>query len=641
MLSNNNVREKLFPISLLFFIDALLTALSFILSYALCSYIVEDINAHSMLIQLPIVVSLTSLIFLFIGIYKGFVKTNGLQEVYSIFNAICLANILTIVLVVVNGKLILEDDLMVPLSIIIVHSILSFSALVLSRILYKNLVNNLVKRNAEFINVLFVHDINDKDDKLFALEQFFLDKGRQVSIMLNSNIFNFERELLKIISDNPNIQEIHILENPRNGQIDLNRLEVILSQDIPIYKVDSDLFNKDSYSNGFEATTYLNRLSLDNLFPEQIKDSITLDHTLKTYYGETILVTGAGGSVGSEFAKELFNTRVKATLILLDHSETALSKIATFMGNSNELRIVPKLVDLKDKNAVERIFENYNVSSVVHAAGNNFPESLNENISKVMQDNLTTTKILADISKANGVRKFIFCSTVGASYPRTTLEVSKRLAEIYIESLNTDKNLCRFIALRLNRVYQSSGSGIGYIKNQIDYEKPINRCFFSEYEVYTNNKDVAKALMFVADEDTDLSTGILTLKVGTVIKTELIAKVIKNLNLSGKTITRKSSINYKNDFKNNAVCPSKERFSKNNLDVQDLFIREKLEEHSYSKSQIQQKIENLCINLLFDQDDISLIFDLIQDFNSDQWENLFKFQQQKSVQRKVIRLQSK
>jgi len=149
MTSRNGLHEKIFPISLLFIIDALLTAFSFITSYALCSYIIDDIDAHSMLIQLPIVVSLTSLIFLFIGVYKGFVKTSRLNEVYNIFNAICLANILTIVLVVVNGRLMLEEDLMVPLAIIIVHSILSFSALVISRILYKNLLNRLVKNHVE------------------------------------------------------------------------------------------------------------------------------------------------------------------------------------------------------------------------------------------------------------------------------------------------------------------------------------------------------------------------------------------------------------------------------------------------------------------------------------------------------------
>ncbi|MDF0717408.1 hypothetical protein PY092_14685 [Muricauda sp. 334s03] len=137
-MTKNNLRiNKMFPVRLVFIIDILLTSVSFVLSYFLCSLILPDIWSHGMLIQLPIIVALTSLIFLFIGIYKGYVKYSTVREVYSIFNAICLANILTIVLVVVNGKLFMEQDLMVPLSIIIVHSIVSFTALALSRYLYK------------------------------------------------------------------------------------------------------------------------------------------------------------------------------------------------------------------------------------------------------------------------------------------------------------------------------------------------------------------------------------------------------------------------------------------------------------------------------------------------------------------------
>jgi len=146
-MTKNNLRiNKMFPVRLVFIIDVLLTSMSFVLSYFLCSLILPDIWNHGMLIQLPIIVALTSLIFLFIGIYKGYVKYNTVREVYSIFNAICLANILTIVLVVVNGKLFMEKDLMVPLSIIIVHSIVSFSALAISRFLYKYFTLRISKR---------------------------------------------------------------------------------------------------------------------------------------------------------------------------------------------------------------------------------------------------------------------------------------------------------------------------------------------------------------------------------------------------------------------------------------------------------------------------------------------------------------
>lgn len=641
MLSKNSVQEKLFPISLLFFIDALLTAFSFVASYALCSYILDDISAHSMLIQLPIVVSMTSIIFLFIGIYKGFVKTNGLQEVYSIFNAICLANILTIILVVINGKLILEQDLMVPLAIIIVHSILSFTALVVSRLLYKNLVKKVINRYTTAKSVLLIHDFETNDARLVSLTNFMLDNDKQVVHQISSKSESYIQEIIKLSNQSLDMDELHILRNNDDSNSLVSILTPLLQLHTPIFMLSPLQFRGELPPKIIGEKGLCKRLEVSDLFPEQIGHKALSKTTVRQpYFGETILVTGAGGSIGSEFVKELFYSGVKATLILLDHSETALSEIVTFMKNSNQLRIVPKLVDLKEKKSVEKIFENYPVSLVMHAAGNNFPESLNENISKVMQENLTTTKMLADISNRADVKKFIFCSNAGASFPRTTLEVSKRLSEIYLLSFNNEKSTTNFISVRLNRVFDSSGSGIAYIENQIAYEKPINRCIFSEYELYSNKKDMAKALLAVADESSNYSQVVLTLQSGYLMPIEVVAETVFNTKLTKTQNTKKTKVTFKNTFKNGSLI-LKDRSSLENAKSNKLFVEDKKMESRYSKSQIQQKIENLCINLLFDQDDISLIFELIQEFNSDEWQNLFKLHQEKSEPRKVIKLQSK
>ena len=191
--------EKLFPLGLMFLIDVLLTGMSFILSYVLCSMIVPDIINHRMLIQLPVVVALTSLIFLSIGIYKGVVKYDRIREVYSIFNAICLANILTIILVVINGKLIMEEDFMVPLSIIIVHSILSFSALVASRFLYKRLIIALKKKLRPTAKVLFVHDFESQTEALDTYMEAFKEKEYSNVFQNNINEKNQKKSYLKPI----------------------------------------------------------------------------------------------------------------------------------------------------------------------------------------------------------------------------------------------------------------------------------------------------------------------------------------------------------------------------------------------------------------------------------------------------------
>lgn len=641
MLTKNSVQKKVFPISLLFFIDALLTAFSFIASYALCSYILDDISAHSMLIQLPIVVSLTSLIFLFIGIYKGIVKTNGLKEVYSIFNAICLANILTIVLVVVNGKLILEEDLMVPLSIIIVHSIFSFSALVISRILYKYIIRRIVKLNVNANKILLVHDLANNDSRLSSLQNKLLENGREVVQMVTLKSESYAEDLSKFKTENSVFDEVLIVKSNKVITKIASFFQPILDLNLPIYTFSLPNSNEEiNLNESPNKKNGLKRLELSDLFTSNIESQFQFGTNNALFLGETILVTGAGGCVGSQFVKELFYSNIKATLILVDRSETALLEIVNFMKNSNRLTIVPKLLDLKDKKSIEKIFKNHQISLVVHAAGNNFPESLNEDIGKVMHENLTITKSLADCSNKSNVKKFIFCSSVGAENPRTTLEVSKRLAEIYLLSFQKIENATNFISLRLNRIHDSKGSGIGYLRNQLLFDKPINRFLFSENEVYSNKKDVARSLLLLANQNCVFSQAVLTHNLGFEVNTEMLVDIILNINSTSFDSAKKGEVKYKNFYKNSLT-----KHKANHVDVNSsseaIFSLEKVYESEYSNAQIQQKIENICINLLFDQHDISLIFDLIKDFNSEQWENLFKMQQQKNTSPKVFKLQSK
>lgn len=180
----NNLLKKneLFSVRSVFLIDILLTAVSFVLSYYLCSLILPDIWSHGMLMQLPIIVALTSFIFLFIGMYKGYVKYDKVREVYSIFNAICLTNILTIILVVVNGQLFAENNLMVPLSIIVVHSILSFTALVASRYSFKYFASARSKLYDSSKKSILLLDENLNDAKIDAIINL-IKKGRSLDTL--------------------------------------------------------------------------------------------------------------------------------------------------------------------------------------------------------------------------------------------------------------------------------------------------------------------------------------------------------------------------------------------------------------------------------------------------------------------------
>ena len=239
MTKNILYTNEMFPVRLVFFIDILLTGISFILSYTLCSFILPDIWSHGMLIQLPIIVALTSLIFLFIGIYKGYVKYDKVREVYSIFNAICLTNILTIILVVVNGKLFMEQDLMVPLSIIVVHSILSFVALAASRYLFKWITASKVKALHNHEHFAFVYNDDLSDSKLLSTLKILKKTQIEGKEMVPYNDFENFKEIFASKDKNSKIQGYYLFKgSAKQDAVCAKWLAEILRIGKPIYFVE-------------------------------------------------------------------------------------------------------------------------------------------------------------------------------------------------------------------------------------------------------------------------------------------------------------------------------------------------------------------------------------------------------------------
>lgn len=245
MTKNILYTNELFPVRLVFLIDILLTGISFILSYFLCSFILPDIWSHGMLIQLPIIVALTSLIFLFIGIYKGYVNYDKVREVYSIFNAICLTNILTIILVVVNGKLFMEEELMVPLSIIVVHSILSFIAMAASRYIYKRVTASKSKLLNKQEHIVFIYNNDIKNGKIKTVLSLLKKMDGKAQELVPFNDFESFKEIFASNHKNSLIQGYFIYkDSAQQNSICYKWLTETLSSSKPVYLVDLKFENK-------------------------------------------------------------------------------------------------------------------------------------------------------------------------------------------------------------------------------------------------------------------------------------------------------------------------------------------------------------------------------------------------------------
>lgn len=616
--------EKLFPIGLVFFIDVLLTALSFIASYALCSYILPDLNSHTMLLQLPVIVAITSLIFLFIGIYKGYVKYDRLREVYSIFNAICLSNILTIVLVVINGKLVMENDLMIPLSIIIVHSVLSFSALVASRFLYKKINARINSNYKTFSKALLITTELLDDNGVIAL--------RSRADEANKNIFNILH--YNQMTDLANINEAYVKQNKISEIIIYDKgtskstFFEILEKVVPLSTPISTLQDLKSFQNS--------EIDYATLFPNQFKIDSFSANLKSQYANKTILVTGAGGRIGGEFVKSIYGLNIKATLVLVDNSESSLNQISAYLNNSPTLEVIPRLVDVKDKKIMERTFETYRPSIIIHAAGNTFLEFLKDDENKVIQQNLTATKLIADLASKFRAEKFVFCSSSRAARPSTTLEVSKRLAEIYLDSLNIPKGKTKFASVRLNKAYDTKNSAVNYIKDQTNLNRPINLRFVYKEDVFTNVLDVIHTLMYVSINTEKHNSGVFSTRLGFKVDANLLIQLVRKIELKGKSGNTEATVenvllqdDIFKDYETDLFFSSAEEFllqSKSSVAI--------------SNEKIQQKIEHICLNTLFEDNDFSPIFDLINTFGDGKWKKLYENHLNDSANKKIIKLQS-
>ena len=221
--------------------------------------------------------------------------------------------------------------------------------------------------------------------------------------------------------------------------------------------------------------TDLQGLSLDDLLPRaRVSNDALLDAQEKT-----LLISGAGGSIGSEIARQLLENKPK-TIILFDVSEFNLFKVerecqALKSSKNLSTQIIPILGDIRDKPNLQYLFKKFTIDCVYHAAAyKHVPlvEDVN-NITKACENNIIGTFNLASVAMENNVGSFVMISTDKAVRPSNIMGASKRMAEMTIQSLNTKPSETKFSMVRFGNVINSSGSVIPLFLDQIAKGGPV------------------------------------------------------------------------------------------------------------------------------------------------------------------------
>ncbi len=192
-----------------------------------------------------------------------------------------------------------------------------------------------------------------------------------------------------------------------------------------------------------------------------------------TYKGRSILITGAGGSIGTELCRQILDSKPKC-LVMLDHSELALYNIDRDMrAFSGKTRIVPVLGSICQRPLVESVLEEYEIDVVLHAAAYKHLPLVEENCVEGLRNNVIGTKIVAEAARKAGVERFILVSSDKAVRPTSVLGSSKRLAEMVVQDLSERPEKTLFSMVRFGNVLGSSGSVIPLFQEQIARGGPV------------------------------------------------------------------------------------------------------------------------------------------------------------------------
>lgn len=223
---------------------------------------------------------------------------------------------------------------------------------------------------------------------------------------------------------------------------------------------------------------HLKPVNVEDLLPRD-KIEIDMKAAADLLTGKRILITGAAGSIGSEMVRQIA-TYKPSELVLVDQAETPMHDVRLMMAkNWPEIKTHTLVANIANKNRMEHIFSQYRPEYVFHAAAYKHVPMMEDNPYESIENNVNGTRVIADLAVKYGARKFVMISTDKAVNPTNVMGCSKRICEIYVQSLDKAikegkvKGETQFVTTRFGNVLGSNGSVIPLFKEQIRNGGPI------------------------------------------------------------------------------------------------------------------------------------------------------------------------
>jgi len=439
-----------------------------------------DIPSHhfpilSYLIPLAVVTKIA--VFYLFGFYSQLWRYASLKEGFRLFKGISVASL------VILGMLFFFQRFATPRGVLAIDWLLTLLFIGSSRFIararddifsssaanYENQKKVIVVGAGEAGSTLVKH-MQRHPDKGYKPVAFLDDNKSKIGHMIHGvKVLGNTRSLPSIIADYT-IDEI-VLAMPSAESQERKRVALECKElGIPCKTV-PDI---SELVDGEESLMQIREINIKELLGRK-EVEIDLKEVIDYYKGKVILITGAAGSIGSELCRQVTSLE-PAKVIAADISENGLyhleEEMRSWLEDSQDI-FETRIMDVRDKRAVARVFEEYRPHTIFHAAAYKHVPIMEDHPIEAMENNFLGTRVMIEAAGKHGVERFVFVSTDKAVKPTSMMGLSKQLCELSIKVASNDTGNTKFMAVRFGNVLGSNGSVIPKFKRQIANREPV------------------------------------------------------------------------------------------------------------------------------------------------------------------------
>ena len=473
---------KVLPIWTILLIDVLIIVVSSLLAYAL-RYDFRSIFLESSTIDKTIVwtVIVNLVFFRVFRTYSNVLRFSSFIDIMRIFVSLTVSYALLMISSVLLASYL--DIRLAPVSVLFMAYIISFAIMSCSRIVVKMFYELLNFDGSHSANV-FIYGAKEAGVNIakalrvnlrnhYRLRGFIADEPELINkVMMGVKVFPNDESLIDVLND----RDVHtIIISPAKME-ELKKSDMadrLLAHNIKLMTAPP----LSEWSGQTLNRTQLKEIQIEDLLQ---RDPIEIDiHKVASHLeGKRVMITGAAGSIGSEIMRQVasFNPY---KLILVDQAETPLHDIRLELQDRwRDIDAETIIADISNATRMEDIFKEYQPQYIFHAAAYKHVPMMEDNVSESIQINVFGTRTLTDLAVKYGAEKFVMISTDKAVNPTNVMGCSKRICEIYVQSLakklqEKGGHVTQFITTRFGNVLGSNGSVIPRFRDQIQRGGPV------------------------------------------------------------------------------------------------------------------------------------------------------------------------